>query len=70
MFPIAPNFPHLHGSNFYNEYIALQAISVPPGFKPDLTKCRLNEALYLCKTLMETWASNGDVVGFVVLGVV
>jgi len=45
----------------------------PPEFKSDLTKSRLNGALCFCEMLLGTYpdaASNGGVVGIVVLGVV
>jgi hypothetical protein len=67
------NPPHQYGSYFINSSMHLCRALHPPEFKSDLTKSRLNGALCLCEMLLGTYpdaASNGGVVGIVVLGVV
>jgi hypothetical protein len=67
------NPPHQYEINFINSYMYLFRALHPPEFKSDLTKSRLNGALCLCEMLLGTYpdaASNGGVVGIVVLGVV
>jgi hypothetical protein len=67
------NLPHQYKSNFLNSSNRLIRALHPPEFKSDLTKSRLNGALCLCEMLLGTYpdaASNGGVVGIVVLGVV
>ncbi|MEH2554459.1 hypothetical protein V1286_001988 [Bradyrhizobium algeriense] len=64
---------HRYGDNFSNSSMQLSHALDPPGFNPDLTKSRLNDALCLCEMLSGTYpdaASNGGLGGIVVLGVV
>jgi hypothetical protein len=65
--------PHPYGGNFSNSSMQLSHALDLPGFKPDLTKSRLNDALCLCEMLSGTYrdaASNRGLGGIVVLGVV
>jgi hypothetical protein len=70
---IVAESPYRDGGNFLNSSMQLSRALDPPGFNPDLTKSRLNDALCLCEMLSGTYrdaASNGGLGGIVVLGVV
>jgi hypothetical protein len=70
---IVAESPHHSGGYFPNSSMHLRIALDLPGFNPDLTKSRLNDALCLCEMLPGTYpdaASNGGLGGSVVLGVV
>ena len=46
--------PHHYGDNFPNSSMQLSHALDPPAFKRDLTKSRLNGAVYLCEMLLGT----------------
>jgi hypothetical protein len=58
MFLFVAESRHFAGNNFSNDSRWLKIFFDPLRFKPDLTKSRLNDALYLCETLTGTWTRH------------